>query len=725
MASMVSIVSMPSIFSLELNPVGVEKMWMLLVMLASICGAADGEWSARAESFALGPVDAPFDLRTMVTNHLVRKSCLALEKTAARRESAFQGGDWQAWRAGIRDQVCAALGELPFGPSGGPLNTRIVSRHERNGYNVENVLFESLPGMDVNASVYLPDPSAFPPPWPAVVVSVGHSTKTGESYQKPAQIFARCGYVALLYDPPGMAGEKQAGNDHFNDGVRSYAVGVSSNRYFVIDGLRSIDYLASRDDVDLGPGVAATGVSGGGVTTMFMTLLDERIKVAGPSCCATPKAVHPVLDAYPECPEVLAYNRFNHFDDIDLLAAAMPAAVLLMAGKEDEVFTKTMTRGIADAVSAAFESAGMGGRFALFMDTSGHAYTPGMALQFVRWMDRWLLNRPERVLPDIAPSTLELLDASQLACNPRQERNMAAENRDRAVRLRETRALPTPAAVREIMGIEGPQAVPETRLGEPVRSWQHWVSELVLLPEPDIALPATWLHPVDESRQSDAVLYLDDRGRWTDLRKQGAAAGWAGFLGDEQKARQLLAVDLRGWGDTTPAELPYDLAGWGGRERWIAYVSAALGDPIMAMRVRDGLAAYAWLRARPEIRRIVVGGHGLGAVVALHVSVLAGDVDGVFCDEMPASIEMLVSGSDCLWPPDIFIPRILCRYDLSDLAGMVAAPVLIRNPLNAAKQSVDTETAESTFRESLVAKTGENLVFGCSIADFIDRILAP
>lgn len=301
---------------------------------------------------------------------------------------------------------------------------------------------------------------------------------------------------------------------------------------------------------------------------------------------------------------------------------------------------------------------------------------------------------------------------------------MAAENRDMSVRLRETRALPTPAAVREIMGIEGPQAVPKTRLGAPVRSWQHWVSELVLLPEPDIALPATWLCPVDENRQSDAVLYLDDRGRWTDLRKQGPAAGWAGFLGDEQKARQLLAVDLRGWGDTTPAELPYDLAGWGGRERWIAYVSAALGDPIMAMRVRDGLAAYAWLRARPEIRRIVVGGHGLGAVVALHVAVLAGDVDGVFCDEMPASIEMLVAAQNSLWPPEIYIPRMLCRYDLPGLAAMVEAPIMIHNPLDAAMQPLDREAAEGIFRESHAPGSKEKFVFEGGIAAFISGIFS-
>lgn len=676
-------------------------MWNLLVILAAFSGAAQGEWSVRADAFSLGPVGATLDLRTMVTNHLVRESCRALEQTAARREEAFKSGTWQAWRDRVREQVRVALGDLPFAAAGGPLNVRPVSRHERSGYAVENVLFESLPGMDVNASLFLPDPAAYPPPWPAVVVSVGHSTKTGDNYQKPAQVFARCGYAALLYDPPGVSGEKQAGNDHFTDGVRCYATGISSNRYFVIDGLRAVDYLASRPDMDLSRGVAATGVSGGGVTTMFMTLLDERITVSGPSCCATPKAVHPVLDTYAECPEVLSFNRFHAYDDIDLLAAAMPAAVMLMAGKEDEVFTEPMTRAIAESVASKFEAARKAERFSLFLDDSGHAYTTRMALQFVAWMNRWLLGAPDRAVPALDEAGLELLDPALLACGPRQEVNMFSDACSEAARLRETRPVPDLGTVRAVAGLSGEIQAPEARLGEAARSWQHWVREVALNPEPGITLPATWLYPVDETRQREAVLYFDDRGRWTDLRKQGRAAQWAGFLGQDTAVRQLLTVDLRGWGDSTPADLPYDLAGWGGRDRWTAYVSAALGDGMMAMRIRDGLAAFAWLRARPGVEKIVVGGHGLGAVVALHVAVLAEDAAGIFCDAMPASIEMIVAEKENHWPPDVFIPEILRYYDLPALAGMFKGPVLIADPLNAQKLPLDRETAEKCYANAL------------------------
>lgn len=697
-------------------------MWLLLALLITSTATAEGEWTTRAESFALGPVAPSLDLRTMLTNHVVRESCRALDETAARREQAFQSGDWQPWRDRVREQVRAALGELPFGAAGGPLNVRPVSRQERSGYTVENVLFESLPGMDVNASVYLPDPVAYPPPWPAVVVSVGHSSKAGESYQKPAQVFARCGYVALLYDPPGMAGEKQGGNDHFTDGVRCYATGVSSNRYFVMDGLRSIDYLASRDDVDLRRGVAATGVSGGGVTTMFMTLLDDRITVSGPACCATSKAAHPVLDGYPECPEVLPFNRFHGYDDIDLLVTALPAAVMLMAGAKDEVFTEAMSRNIAGKVAAGFTAAGMADKFAFVLDDGGHAYTPHMALCFVAWMNRWLLESPDRPVPAIDEAGLELLDGAQLACGPRRERNIFSENRDIALRLRETRPKPDRNAVGRLLGIETPVAPPELRAEEPVRAWDHWVCEMVMMPEPGISLPATWLYPVDEGRRQEAVLYFDDRGRWNDLRKQGRAAAWAGFLGNSAGERQLLSVDLRGWGDTAPAELPYDLAGWGGRDRWLAYVSAALGDSLMAMRVRDGLAAYAWLRAAPGVQRVVVGGHGLGAVIALHVGVLSGDPVGVFCDEMPAGIEMLVAEQDILWPPEAFIPGILRVYDFCDLVALMQAPVLLRTPLDAGLRPAPDKTVNALFENANDSNHQVRLGENADITLFINEI---
>ena len=173
----------------------------------------------------------------MLQKHTIRRSVEYLRKAAERRERATREGTWDILKTELRTKAQSYFGDMPFGANGGELNSRQVSGFERQHYRVENVIFESLPGWEVNGSLYLPVDAE--PPYPPVVVPVGHTGKQFEPYQIPAQVFARCGYAALLFDPPGQAGEKRSGNDHFRDGVRCYLTGHTSNRYFVIDALRA------------------------------------------------------------------------------------------------------------------------------------------------------------------------------------------------------------------------------------------------------------------------------------------------------------------------------------------------------------------------------------------------------------------------------------------------------------------------------------------------------
>lgn len=664
--------------------------------------------TSSADNFVLGPVAPKTDLRMMVRRHIVDEACRLLEDAARRREAAFASGTWDAWRRDIREKVRAALGDPVFGSAAPALNVRAVSRHECSGYAIENVLFESFPGWDVNASVFLPDASAYPPPWPAIVVPVGHSGKQMKHYQLPAQAFARLGYVAILFDPPGMAGEKQRRNDHFKDGVRCYLCGFSSNRYFVLDALRCVDYLATRADVDMHNGVGMTGVSGGGATTTIAALLDERIRAIGPSCCAVPNVQHPILDAYAPCAETLAPNRFSDgYDDIDVLIAAMPTPVLLMAGAKDEVFKEAMSDAIAEEVRRDFARAGQDGRFDYFKDPGGHAYTLEMAVAFVRWMDRWVRNTPERVLPELRD--VEMVPAEWLQCHPRQDVDIFTANRDYAHSLRENRsATVTPEVVRALVRMPAESGCPHAETGPATLAWFHNLQELLLTPEAGIELPATLLCPAKPGWRGPAILYFDDRGRWTDLRSDGPLTAMAGFCREDADGLALMTVDLRGWGDSVPADLPYEMAGWGARDRWISYVSAALGDPVLAMRVRDGMAALAYLRSRTEIdpARIVIGGHGMGGVVAMHVALLDGHTAGVFSVESLAAFELLAESPEYRWSQEDFLPSVLRHYDIPVLARSLSVPLLVANPLDAMKAPLTPEAARSLFGEA--AQTTED-----------------
>lgn len=677
----------------------------LLMVIAMTDRAIAESSSYAAERFGLGPVPPTIDLRNMLRAHVVRRCCELIDAGAARRKQGFASGQWQTWRDAIRQSVLAGLGEMPFGKTGGPLNVRAVSRHERKGYVIENVLFESLPGCDVNASVYLPQPDKYPPPWPAIVVPVGHSGKQFENYQVPAQVFARLGYVAVTFDPPGMSGEKRAGNDHFSDGVRCYLTGCSSNRYFVIDALRCIDYLATRKDVDMRHGVGMTGVSGGGTTTMTATLLDDRITAAGPSCCAVPNAYHPVLDGYAPCAETLAGGRFAAgLDDVDVLIAAAPTPVLLMAGQEDEVFKIEWSRRIAADVRSAYEKAGLAAKFQFFADAGGHAYTVEQAVEFTKWMDRWVRGAPDRALPAVKRSDFEMVPPDLLRCNPRQEGNIFSMNRALAGRLRAKRSgLPIRQAVMAIAHVGEGITIPKVRHGERQLVWFHTLEELMLQPDVDIELPTTFLVPAKQGWKGGAVLYFDDRGRWTDLAQGGMLSEASGFINEGTDGPAILTVDLRGWGDSRPAYAPYEIAGWGDRSRWISYVSAAMGDHVLAMRIRDGLAALKYLRSRSEIdpAKIVVGGYGMGGVVALHVAAVDDAIAGVFSTNGLASFESLATSPSYAWSHEDFFPDVLRHYDLPELVARLKMPTMLVNPLDADQGALDAMSAKRLYASAI------------------------
>lgn len=148
---------------------------------------------------------------------------------------------------------------------------------------------------------------------------------------------------------------------------------------------------------------------------------------------------------------------------------------------------------------------------------------------------------------------------------------------------------------------------------------------------------------------------------------------------------------LRGWGDTAPAMYPYEMAGWGSLDRYTAYATAALGDPLMAMRVRDALAALAWLRTRPEVApdRIVLTGSGLGGAVALHVAAIDADIAGVVVLDGLSSFHSLLAATHYPWPADAFVPGVLRHYDLPQLAAAIPAPVHLHNLRDGAGHAAD------------------------------------
>lgn len=197
----------------------------------------------------------------------------------------------------IRAKMLKLIGGLPETRT--PLKARITRTFEREGYRVENVLFESLPGFWVTANLYVPTTGKAP--YPAVLGTAGHSDlgKSYEVYQHVWISLARRGYVVFAIDPVGqgerieypdpVTGKPRFGagvNEHIHAGLQCLLTGAPIARYFIWDGIRAIDYLLSRPEVDPAR-LGVAGNSGGGTQAAYLAAFEPAIKAVVSSCYIT------------------------------------------------------------------------------------------------------------------------------------------------------------------------------------------------------------------------------------------------------------------------------------------------------------------------------------------------------------------------------------------------------------------------------------------------------
>ncbi len=182
---------------------------------------------------------------------------------------------WQQHADSIKRQMRIGM-ELEKFPKKTPLNPKYRNKQTLDGYTVEAVVFESVPGFYVTGNLYRPTGTLAPRSLAAIVCPHGHWDQP-EDYgrfrndmQYRCAAFARMGAAVFSVDMIGYGESQQL--DH------EYPKGVAIQTWNV---MRIIDFLLSLPEVDPNR-VAVTGASGGGTQTFLSTALDDRIKVSVP-----------------------------------------------------------------------------------------------------------------------------------------------------------------------------------------------------------------------------------------------------------------------------------------------------------------------------------------------------------------------------------------------------------------------------------------------------------
>ncbi len=178
---------------------------------------------------------------------------------------------WKSRRNQIKAQILKGL-ELEKMPNKVSSKAVIHSKKIMNGYSVENVYFESLPGIYVSGNLYKPlNVSA---PTAGILCPHGHdSAKEGrkrEQTQIRCATLARMGAIVFAWDMLGYGDSKQCSHDL-----------KKALKLQVINGIRSIDFIMDQSNIDKNR-IGITGESGGGTQCFLLTAIDDRIKVSAP-----------------------------------------------------------------------------------------------------------------------------------------------------------------------------------------------------------------------------------------------------------------------------------------------------------------------------------------------------------------------------------------------------------------------------------------------------------
>ncbi len=180
---------------------------------------------------------------------------------------------WEKQARVLRPALLAALrlSPMPDAPRSQPV---LTTERRMDGYRVQNFAIETLPGVFVCGSVYLPGRVAGK--CPLVVSPNGHFP--GGRYRDDQQIrcamFARMGVWAVSYDLFAW------GESLLQFDASAHRTPMAQTMQ-ILNGIRIIDYFSKLPEIDSGR-IAVTGASGGGSQTMLLAAIDDRVDVSAP-----------------------------------------------------------------------------------------------------------------------------------------------------------------------------------------------------------------------------------------------------------------------------------------------------------------------------------------------------------------------------------------------------------------------------------------------------------
>ena len=608
-----------------------------------------------------------------------------------------------------RERMWSYLGDRPERT---PLNAHVVGTLDRGDFRIEKIIFESRPKFYVTANLYLPVKGKAP--YPAILFPLGHErgAKAHQAWQRCLAGLARRGFAALAWDPIGQGERIQMYDEDWHDskvqastvehtiiGAQCLLTGTHVAQYTIWDGMRALDYLLSRPEVDASR-VGCTGNSGGGTHTAYLSGLDDRIKVAAPSCYIT--SWRRMLESIgpQDAEQVFPLWLKDGLDYPDYLYAFAGKPFLMLTAIRD-FFPIGGARATFDEAQRVFGKLGLADHIARFEFDDGHGYSKPRREAGYRWFTRWLQGaentEPEAPLSLATSEELQCTRTGQVQTEFPGATDVFSLNRELAGQLRLKRK-PTPESVRkyaaELSYYTAPAAsLRVTPFGETARP-AYKLEKLTYETEPGIAIPALLFVPNGGPARKPAIIFADGKGKASAAAEAGQLAG-KGYI--------TLVPDLRGLGETQPAldRRDYFVRNFGDYENTLT--ALIIGKTMVGMRAADTVRAVDLLSARADVdtARIAVVGRSAAAIPALFAALFDSRIKSLALDGMLLSYDAVVKERIHQGIVDQIVPSSLKYFDLPDVITAIAPRrVGVFNGVNSLGQEVSIARLRQEYPRS-------------------------
>jgi len=637
----------------------------------------------------------------LVRDHL---NSIAFEKLRARQNliaGLRSADDWRRRQAEVKATLARVLG--PF-PERTPLHARVTRTVEKSDFRIEHIVFESRPNFYVTATLFLPRKLSGKAP--AVLNVIGHTDIAFRSpfYQRLILNLVRKNFIVFAMDPIGQGERLQyfdpqlgrsliggSTSEHSYLGKQCFLTGDSAANYFAWDGIRAIDYLQSRPEVDP-ERIGITGISGGGTQTSYISAVDERVKVAAPAnyICGLRRLYESIGPQDGE--QNFNAGVLNGLDHADFLEVRAPRPTLMLVTTRD-FFSIQGARETYEEARRAFEALGAPDHLSITEDDAGHDYTKKNLEALYAFFQKHLQNPG-----DPGDQEVDLLTMEELRITPNGQligsfegETVFSINRKRAEDLarvleKSRSALDShldrvPNEARRISGYLDP-GLPSGQVFRGRYQRSGYAIELYFMPgEGKIVLPFLLFRP-DQVSRPKAVLYLHPEGK-----KAGAALG-----GEIESLVKLgyavLSPDLSATGELGEAGDA------------VTFLGVVTGRSLPGVRAADIVRMVRFLQSQPDIDARQVAAVSLRGMATplLHAAAWEQGIGKVALIEPFVSFASVAGHRYYQVSFADLVPNAMTAYDLTDLEACLAPrPLLIVNPADHLMKPAPSEVVDREF----------------------------